>query len=60
MNFYINLNDISVKVKIYILMGILIGALIISVMFALVSMSKIGKELEAIAETDIQIGRAHV
>ncbi len=55
MNFYINLNDISVKVKIYILMGILIGALIISVMFALVSMSKIGKELEAIAETDIPL-----
>ena len=55
----VQLNDISVKAKIYAMTGFLIGALIISTGYGLFSMNKIGGELVTIAEEDIKICRLY-
>ena len=49
------MNNISVKIKIFGMAGLLILALIISVAYALLAMNKIGGELVAIAEEDIPL-----
>lgn len=50
-----NLNNISVKTKVYSMVGFLIGALVLSTGYGLYSMNKIGGELITIAEEDIPL-----
>jgi len=50
-----NLNNISIKFKIYFMAGILTVSLAISVLYAINSMNNIGRELVAIAEEDIPL-----
>lgn len=50
-----NINNLSVKLKIYVMGGVLVGALAVSVIYALHSMNRIGVELVAIAEQDIPL-----
>ncbi len=55
MSLSLNLHNISVKIKIYALVGSLIAAMAISVIYALMTMSRIGEKLVAIAEEDIPL-----
>jgi len=51
----LNLNNISIKVKIYAMVAIFVGASALSLTYALTAMSKIGVELVSIAEKDIPL-----
>lgn len=50
-----NFNNISIKTKLYILSGSLIGFLIITASTSVINMDKIGGEIVAIAEQDIPL-----
>lgn len=53
-----SLNNISLKIKLYALAGILIAFMILSTTVAIVKMSNIGDEIVAIAEQDIPLTEA--
>lgn len=50
-----NLNSLTIKAKIYTLTAVLMGAMVISIVYALNSMNSIGEELVTIAEEDIPL-----
>ena len=52
---WLSLNNLSVKLKIYGVTGLLIGALVLTSAYGLSSMNSIGDELVAIAEEDIPL-----
>lgn len=53
-----NMNNISLKTKLYALAGILIAFLILSTSVAIIKMSSIGDEIVAVAEQDIPLTEA--
>ena len=53
-----SLNNITLKIKLYALAGILIAFMILSTMVSIVKMSNIGDEIAAVAEQDIPLTEA--
>lgn len=55
MRMMLNLNNISLKAKIYFMVTVLVSCLLLAIIYALSTMSRIGSELVAIAEEDIPL-----
>lgn len=55
MKFSLNIKNVSIKVKIFAVVLLLVSALVLSSIYALSAMNQIGEELVAIAETDIPL-----